>query len=230
MKEMIIIPIIIVILGIIFLVKYYFSNKTVVKRKLKKANVLKISNFMSGEVAKVIGTVEIVDKPLVSPLSNRECAYYHIHVEEKVSSDNSSYWKTIIEEENKCKFVIRDGRSCAYIDSENIKSYIVDDWENSSGFMNDAADFLEEYLQAHGYKSENFLGLNKTIRYREGVLEKDERITVFGKGGWKSASQCKLPDSYNKILVITSPDDDVIYLSDDPDTKNDPSEMNVTIG
>lgn len=221
-----IIPIFIVIFGVIVFLSFYFSNKTVVKRKLKKANVIKISNFMSGETAKINGSVEIVDKPLIAPLSKRECAYYHVVVEENVSSGKSSHWETLIEEEDSCQFVIRDGRSCAYIDDENIKSYIVDDWKSSSGFMNDADDFLEEYLQAHGYKSENFLGLNKTIRYREGVLEQGERIAVLGKGEWKSASQCNLSENYSRILVISSPDEGNVYLSDAPETTNDPMDVN----
>lgn len=220
-----IIPIFIVIFGVIVFLSFYFSNKTVVKRKLKKANVIKISNFMSGETAKINGSVEIVDKPLIAPLSKRECAYYHVVVEENVSSGKSSHWETLIEEEDSCQFVIRDGRSCAYIDDENIKSYIVDDWKSSSGFMNDADDFLEEYLQAHGYKSENFLGLNKTIRYREGVLEQGERIAVLGKGEWKSASQCNLSENYSRILVISSPDEGNVYLSDAPETTNDPMDV-----
>lgn len=221
-----IIPIFIVIFGVIVFLSFYFSNKTVVKRKLKKANVIKISNFMSGETAKINGSVEIVDKPLIAPLSKRECAYYHVVVEENVSSGKSSHWETLIEEEDSCQFVIRDGRSCAYIDDENIKSYIVDDWKSSSGFMNDADDFLEEYLQAHGYKSENFLGLNKTIRYREGVLEQGERIAVLGKGEWKSASQCNLSENFSRILVISSPDEGNVYLSDAPETTNDPMDVN----
>ena len=60
--------------------------------------------------------------------------------------------------------------------------------------------------------------MNRTIRYKEGVLEKDERIAVLGKGEWKEVGQLGLPEKYGKVLEIRSSDEEAIYLSDDPDT------------
>jgi hypothetical protein len=206
------------VIGAILFVNYYFSQKAIIKRKLKKAVSEKLSQFANGDIAKVVGKIEFVSRPLVAPLSNRPCAYYHVMVEQQVSTGKSSHWKTIITEENTGTFVIRDGKYCAHVNSEKIKSYIVDDRKYSSGFLNDASEVLENYLNSHGEKSENFLGLNKTIRYKEGVLEAGEYIAVMGRGEWKSAAQEQLPDSYDKVLVITSTETDAVYLSDDPDT------------
>ena len=218
MNNQVFIFILIAIISAVMFLANYFSKKAIIKRKLKKAISERISDFTNGEIAKVVGEVEFISNPLVAPLSERKCAYYHVLVEQQVSSGKSSHWNTIIEEERTGTFVIRDGKYCAHINSSKIKSYIVEARKYHSGFLNDSTEILEKFLNDHGIESENFLGLNKTIRYREGVLEEGEHIAAMGKGEWKSAVQEQLPETYDKVLVITSTDEEDVYLSDDPDT------------
>ncbi|WP_320018768.1 hypothetical protein [Labilibaculum manganireducens] len=196
----------------------FFSKKAIIKRKLKKSELRKIADFKDGELARIVGTVEFVDAPLLSPLSNRECAYYYVHVEQKVASGKSSKWKTIIEEEISNKFLIKEETSYAFINDKRIKSYIVQDESYSTGFFSDATENFENYLNSKGYKSEGSWGFNKTLRYKEGILEQGEKVAVFGKGEWKDAASLNLPEKYGRILAITSSTEDAIYLSDDPDT------------
>jgi hypothetical protein len=219
MKPEIIIPIVvgIFILGGISL-SLYFSKKAVIKRKLKKAIDKKISDFVSGDIAKVVGKVEYVGEPLIAPLSGRRCAYYYVLVEEQVSTGKSSHWSKIIEEEVAGAFVIRDGRHCAHINSRNVKSVLVEDREYKSGFREDATGILERYLNAHDQKSTGSFGWNKTMRYKEGVLEEGELIAAMGRGEWKNADQEQLPDTYDRVLSITSTETEPVYLSDDPET------------
>lgn len=206
------------VLIIIIAVGYFFSKKAVIKRKLKKATYKSIGAFKDGAVAKIVGHVQIIDEPLIAPLSKRECAYYYVHIEQRVSSGKSSRWKTIIEEEVSSAFLIREEDHVAFINDTNLKCYIVQDRSFSSDFLKDASQNLERYLERKGYKSENFVGLNKTIRYKEGVLEHDEKIAVFAKGNWKDATSLQLPEKYDQVLEITSHENVAIYLSDDPDT------------
>lgn len=202
----------------IFISVIFFSKKAIIKRKLKKSELHKIANFKDGEIARIVGTVEFVDAPLLSPLSNRECSYYHVHIEQKVGSGKNSKWKTIIEEEISNKFLIKEETSYAFINDSRIKSYIVQDKSYSTGFFTDTTENLENYLNSKGYKSEGSFGFNKTLRYKEGILEQGEKIAVLGKGEWKDAAELNLPEKYGKILAIASSTEDSIYLSDDPDT------------
>jgi hypothetical protein len=218
MDETIIIVAVILFIGLIVFFGYFFSKKTIILRKLKKSAAQRVANVTDGEFAKIIGKVEYTGTPLTAPLSGRTCAYYHVLVEQRVSSGKSSHWKTIIEEEVAVDFGIRDGDYCARIDGNKVKSYIVDDRKYTSGFMNDASEVLERYLKNHGYESEGFLGINKTIRYREGVLEEGELISVMGKCRWVSAESSEWSDSYGKVLVIGPTEKDAVYLSDDPET------------
>lgn len=201
------------------ILRFYFSRKAVVKRKLKKAAGMKISAFLSGDIAKVVGNVEFVGEPLIAPLSGRRCAYYYVLVEQLVSTGKSSHWKKIIEEEVGGTFVIRDGRYRAHINSDStLKTYIVQDEEYESGFRNDATETLENYLRANNMESENLLGFNKKLRYKKGILEEGECMAVMGRGEWKNAREVNLPDSMGKILVLSPTDEEPIFLSDDPDT------------
>lgn len=203
---------------LIIILSYFFSKKAKVKRKLKKANSKKISAFRDGDIAKLVGRVELVDEPLFAPLSDRKCSYYHIQIEQKKSSGKSSHWKTIIEEENRCRYLIKEGQHYAFINDSKLKSYIVQDKSYSSGFMNDAPQKLVNYLRDHGVDSEGFLGMNKTLKYKEAILEVDEQVAVFGKGTWEKASALNLPKQYGKVLEITADLDHYVYLSDDPST------------
>ncbi len=217
MQTWIIAGILLVIGGIAF-ISSHFSRKYVVKHKLKKATGKRISDFVDGDVAKVVGKVEYAGEPLTAPLSGRKCAYYYVLIEQLISTGKSSHWKKIIEEEKAGTFVIKDGVRFAHINCDHVKSYIVQDRIYKSGFMNDATEVLERFLSKHGYKSENLLGMNKKLRYKEGVLEKGELIAVIGKGTWRYSSQVGLPDYYERVLDVGSTENEPVYLSDDPET------------
>lgn len=200
------------ILIIILIIASFYTRQAIVRRKLKNASLRRLSDFKHGETAKIVGTVEFIDEPFEAPLSGRECSWYYVHVQKHVYKDS---WRTLVKTEEKCRFVLRDGDKVAYIDDADIKSYIVKDKEYSSGTFEDATPRLEAYLKKYGHQSENFLGLNKTIRYSEGVLEKGEAVAVLGKGEWRDAETLGLPREYGLVLAITQPADMPVYLSDD---------------
>uniref|UniRef100_UPI0032162125 hypothetical protein n=1 Tax=uncultured Draconibacterium sp. TaxID=1573823 RepID=UPI0032162125 len=208
-----------IIMAIIVL-SYFFSKKAIVRRKLKKAPFKSLAQFKSGDIAKIVGKVEFAEKPLIAPLSGRECAYYHVKVKERVQRGKSSHWKTIIEDDNTINYLIRDGEHLALIEDFHIKSYIVQDRNYSSGFLNDATPHLEGFLNSWNYESETFLGMNRTLEYKEGVLENQEEIAVLGQGVWKDAEEFNLPAGLGKILAISGVEQGYVYLSDDRDTLN----------
>jgi len=211
-----------IILIILIIIPFALFNKEArLKRKLKKAPLIEISDFREGQIAKIVGEVEFIDSHLFSPLSMRKCTYYYVHIEQKVSSGKSTRWKTIVEEEVSCKFLIKQGKYVAYINDNNIKSHIVQDRYFSSRIFNEPTPTIKKYLRSKGVSNENFLGMNKTLRYKEGILEHGERVAVLGKGEWKTASSLDLPEIYNRVLEVTSESDHAIYLSDDPDTTRD---------
>ncbi len=195
-----------------------FSKKAIVKRKLRRTPLVPISMFRNEETARIVGKVVLVGEALEAPLSGRKCAYYYIHVEQKTSSGKSTSWRTIIEEEVAGDFVVYESNSCAMIDTKKVKSYIVEDRKYSSGTFHDAEERMEKYLNAHNNESTGFLGFNKALRYKEGILEPGETIAVVGKGQWKRTERTDIPAPYGKILMMIADGNKPVYLSDDPDT------------
>ncbi|GAA4938622.1 hypothetical protein GCM10023314_09050 [Algibacter agarivorans] len=56
--------------------------------------------------------------------------------------------------------------------------FLVKDYKRNSGFRYDAPEKLKAYLKQHNKKSTGLLGINKTIRYTEGVIELNEPIPL----------------------------------------------------
>jgi len=216
MNEYFFIFIVLGVVAVVILIAF-FNKKAIIKRKLKKVPRKQISKFASGEIAKISGTIEFLGEPLIAPLSGRKCAYYYTKIEKKTSSRNSSGWHTLIEEEVVGDFLIKEGNDYAFVDTKKISSYLVQDKRYRSGFLNDAEVRLERYLEQHGESSTGIFGFNKTLRYKEGVLEQGETVAVLGKAHWKSIDQSKLQTPSGKVLMISSYEKEPVYLSDDPD-------------
>ncbi|MDQ2177945.1 hypothetical protein [Marinifilum sp. D714] len=226
MQEETIIIAFVAIIIIVILLAFFFSKKAIVKRKLKNSELKRLSSFRSGEIAKIVGKVKFVDSPLIAPLSGRECSHYHVLIEQERSTGKSSTWDTLVDEERHSKYLIKDGSKYAYINDSLLKSYIVDDAKYKSGFLNDPTENMEYFLNNKGIDTTNFFGFNKTLRCKEGVLEKDEEISVYGHGEWKEAIELGLPEEYGQVLEITSTNEEAIYLSDDPATTEE-NEVNI---
>lgn len=211
------ITIVLSLFALILILALMFSKKQRLIRAIKKRKLVRISDFVEDDDARIVGKIEIIGEPLYSPLSGRPCAYYHIHVEQKVQSGKSSNWRTVIDEEIYTDFVIRDGRHCAFINSDRIKTYLIQDRKFHSGFLNDAEPKLESYLTQHGKSSTGFFGFNRTMRYKEGILEQGEAVVAAGIGKWKRNEELNLKIDDHRVLEITGVEKkDWVYLSDDP--------------
>ncbi len=209
------------ILGVailIFFLAFYFSDEAIIKRKLRNAQKSPIALCKENELVKIVGKVETIETPLVAPLSKRNCAYYHVEVEKKVSSGKNSYWKKIIDEEKKIKFILREGKDVVIVHMDHVASFVTKDAEYRSGFLNDATKNLETYLRKHGHDPTGFLGFNTTLQYKEGILEEKESVAVIGRCYWSDGKTEGLPEDYKKVLVIAGTAKEPVYLSDAPET------------
>ena len=96
--------------------------------------------------------------------------------------------------------------------------YLEKDHRADSGFMNDATARLNNFLESHGKSSIGILGFNKTIRYKEGIIELNEKVAVKGIGQWKSLSEPIEGFSYSKILTLTGTEKQRLIITDHSDT------------
>jgi hypothetical protein len=171
-------------------------------------------------MVKIIGELKYAEKPLFAPLSERKCAVYKIIVEEYRSSGRSGSWIEIINDKNCTNFYLKNGNSYALIKPTPSELLLNKDANYKSGTFNEATSFLNEYINRFGKKSKGLFGFNKSMRYKEGILEEGEIVAVLGKGKWIDVQKLENVDlsktgKVDKLLVIEQLDEDKLYISDE---------------
>lgn len=198
---------------------YYNSRKTAVKRALKKLPERRMGQFANGEAARTSGKVECLGECFYAPLTGRKCAYYQVVVQQHQSSGKHGRWVDIINEERVGDIILRDGSDYLRVDKSRLKLFSAQDADFSSGTWNDATPELEAFLAARGMKSTGLLGFNKSLRYKEAVLEEGEWVTAGGKGTWSSVPVEGVNLPTGRYLLLTALENDFVYLTDLPTTK-----------
>ncbi|WP_040280612.1 GIDE domain-containing protein [Psychroserpens damuponensis] len=222
MAAPLIIILIFLVIGLIPFLAYYFNGKQVIIRTLSKIPHKPTSSLKTNELSKVIGKALHVEKPLKAPYSGRECVFYQIKIQKRVSNGKSSHWKTIVTEEKFQDFFIDTNGDFVIIKpSDHPRNFIcrlVKDKSQSSGTFNDPTPKFEALLRRYNIEPETFFGFNKTLRYEEGIIAIGERITVAGIAKWKSLSE-PLPEyPYSKIATLESEGEQKLIITDMPET------------
>ncbi len=216
-----ILPIIIFLaIGTIIFCVYYFSTKQVVLRKLAKTRRKPIAGLKTNEFVKIHGKALHVQEPLIAPFSKRPCVFYTIKIERRVNTGKGSHWKTIIEEERIQDFFLEQQGSYAIVKPEkhpkNYISHLVVDSKTSSGTFKDPTPEFEALLQSYHVNPTNIFGFNQPLRYKEGIIEIGEYITVAGIAKWKTLSEPIPEYSYSKIVALESTYEDKLIITDHP--------------
>ncbi len=213
-----VIPVAFVLIAItIAIITNYLSSKQTILREFKKSRKKSINSIKENEYAKIIGHAKYVNDPLEAPLSGRQCVYYHVMIE--VKGDKS--WRRIINDVQSQDFFVETATEMAIVKSASIqkstsKCYLVKDYKENSGFRNDAPEKLKAYLKQHNKKSTGILGINKAIRYTEGIIELNEKIGVKGIAKWKSLKDPIEGYSYSKILTFEGSKKEKLLITDEP--------------
>lgn len=218
----ILILIIPVFILIIFLA-YYFDNKQIVVRTLKKLPSSGISGIRTNQLTKVTGKALHVEEPLVAPFSKRKCIFYRIKIEEKRHTGKSSHWVTLVKDERFQPFFIeRNGEYVIVNPSRNpinYRAHLVIDKKTSSGFFKESTPEFEQLLREYNVRSKGFLGFKKSIRYQEAIIEVGEEVTVAGIAKWKNLNEPIEGYSYSKIASLESTEKQKIIITDLPKEK-----------
>ncbi|WP_158846906.1 hypothetical protein [Algibacter sp. L1A34] len=204
----------VIIIGLLF---FYFSRKNRMLREFKKSRKKSVNSIKRKEYAKIIGKAKHIEVPLIAPLSGRKCVYYHVTVEVKADKN----WRKIIDDVKSQDFFIATNTEKAIVKASNLdKSFkyihLVKDFNKNSGFRNDAPEKLEAYLKEYSKKSTGLFGINKQMRYREGIIELDEDIAVKGVAEWKKLNEPLEGYSYSKILILTGTKKQKLLVTDEP--------------
>lgn len=201
-----------------YIYQYYFSEKAIMIRKMNQTKILKISDFKEGDLGSITGKVHPLEELIVAPFSKKQCVYFEITAEKEVSSGKSTKLELVYQKEFLSKFLLFDGNNYAYFDASDLKKHIVKDWELETNIWNHLTPEFEQFLEEKGIETRGFFGFEKNFKFKEGIIEGAELVTVYGKGLWKEASDLNLPTELGKILYFTNDLEENVMISDDIET------------
>lgn len=221
MNPIVIIVAVIAVVGGVAFVAWWFSADQKARRAMRSVPRRPIEQVSDGEKARVVGQVH-AEQTIAAPLSGRACTYWRVTVQEQRGGGKNRHWVTIIDEHEGVDFFVQDGAGKAIVKTELVHAVLEKDGKFSSGFLNDADPALEAFLADRGHSSQGWV-FNKNMRYHEGVVEPGEHVCVVGVGRWERDpdEEARAGAGYREAqmprrLVLESPDDGPLLLSDEP--------------
>lgn len=212
------IPALIIIgVAVIIIIGIYFSAKHKILRELKKMRRKAIHSVRENEYVKIVGKAKHAGEPLIAPLSKRKCVYFDVKVEEK----RGKHWRVIIDDIAFQDFFISTGTESAILNvrvqRDNTKRiHLVTDHSLSSGFFKEPDADVKRYLELKGNKPTGFFGMNKTLRYKESIIELNEEIAVMGIGKWQTIDTPVDGYSDSRVLTLTGTKEQKLLITDEP--------------
>ena len=201
---------------------WYFSADQRAKRAMRGVPARSISDVIEGELARVVGRVE-VDGPVLAPLSGRPCAYWRVVVERNEGGGRNSTWRKLVDESDGVDFALLDETGKAWVRTLHVSAVLDGDARGGSGFLQDPTPELRAFLHERGHDTQG-LFFNRTIRFREGVAEPGEVVAVVGVGRWERDpdEEARAGAGYRdavtpKRLVVDAPEAGPLLLSDQSD-------------
>lgn len=192
-----------------------FGRDARINRLLRDSPEVMIRDFPDGGTGRITGQLRYVADPIYAPISGRECAFYEVIVEEHKNDD----WTVVIREILGTDFAVVDQSGEALVRMGNAEIVVVKDVHLRSGTFNDASEAMEALLARHHRSSQGVI-FNRSLRYKEGVLEEGEEVAVLSRGMREPDPNPKASAGpYREMatrLVMVSGKEHPLYASDDP--------------
>lgn len=201
--------------------QWWNSPRQVARRALRTVTRTTIRDAKDGARVKVVGAARSAGAQLVAPFTQRPCFIWQIVVQEYRSSGRSGSWHDLVNESEERDFDVEDATGRAAVKVTTVRLALVEDGTGSAGTFQDASPELARFCAERGIETTGWFGMNKSIRYREAVLEEGETVAVMGVARWESDPSVNPEGGYRSVgkrLVLDAPDDDALVISDMPDT------------
>jgi hypothetical protein len=177
----------------------YFWGRGKLIRTFKQKTRSRISNCKDNDIVRIQGNLISLAKPLIAPLTQRECSAYTFRFSEKVQRVNArsrteEAWQTSKYVETSKPLLIECEDALALIRTDESKVIVhVDKVHDESTYMKDSGGFLTKEenenralaLQSIGTEPKRYIGVYaEDLKFEEGVLQPNEQVTALGKGRW----------------------------------------------
>lgn len=185
------------------------------KRLIENTPTSKIRSLAMGLVEIYGGVVPAEGKLLKSPFSVKDCVYCKYTIEEYRRSGKSSHWVTVKSDVEMAPFYLKDDTGSVMIDPKGVKPEIPMDFEFNSGWGKDPPESVKQFLKNNKMNFEDFLGFNKTMRYREYIIEPQNKLYVMGTAGNNPfVDLANLTENAAGIMIQKGTNDKTYYISD----------------
>lgn len=190
------------------------------KRLIENTPTSKIRSIAMGLV-EIYGAVVPKEAGILkSAFSAKDCVYCKYTIEEYRSSGKSHQWVTVKSGEMAVPFFLKDETGAVLVDPKEANMEIPMDFEFRSGWNNDPPQQIQQFLISNGMDFEGFLGFNKTMRYREYIIEPGNNLYVMGTAADNpDFSHMGGADAVNSahIRIQKGANDKTYYISDRPE-------------
>ncbi|MFO0684051.1 MAG: GIDE domain-containing protein [Sandaracinus sp.] len=184
---------------------WYFGRERQLRRTIARLPIVKVRDVTPGLEVRVTGALVLGSATLEAPFSHRVCAHYDALLEERYLEDGEEAWHTVAHEAASRPFFIEDETGRIEIDTARFEGVIVRDHHKAKGDLD--VEKARAFLAKHGQKSE--IPADRVLRYREGVLEAGETVTVLGTAREESRE--------GKRRLVLGEGTGPVRASDDPD-------------
>lgn len=194
---------------------WYFGKRQQLLRRLEEAKPWSLAELPEDTFGKVVGATRPVGETLTAPISGRPCVFYEVTVRQ----DHGKSSSTIVHELRGVPFFLEDGSGRALVDPRGADVVLTQDFSSSSGSFDDATPVEEAFLQRHGKESKGWM-FNKSLTYKESVIEIGETVAVLGAGVREPDPDALPAADYRSALPtrlrLTNARDHKLVISDVP--------------
>lgn len=123
------------------------------------------------------GSVVALGELLTAPLTQRRCVAYHAVVDEPGLFRRA----VVVREQSATPFALHDGTligDVARIELPTERYF-------QTGHLIEPGPDLSLFLTLHGARHVDFLGLNRSLQFREGIVLPGDRVLARGRGSWE---------------------------------------------
>lgn len=172
------------------------------RRRMRDTPVTTIAAAPVGQQVRLQGIIQRHEAEFTAPISQRRGVYYCSRLEQY----RNKSWRELVREVQEADFILRDASGEALVRVRGARWLTGVDHHSTSGTFEPADEAQSAFLRRHDRSATNFLGLNRSLRYEECVLEVGSRVSVFAT---------RAPGSGPAIVFEAGPRGELV-VGDDP--------------
>ncbi|HJX05284.1 MAG TPA: GIDE domain-containing protein [Candidatus Nanoarchaeia archaeon] len=194
------------------------------KRIIQNTPTSKIRSLAMGKVEVNGEVVPAKEELLKSPLSGKDCVYYHYTIEKQVKRGKISSWELLARGGNKTDFYIKDDTGKVLINPSGADIQLKESFSFDCSFFDcfrRTPLAVKQLFVKHNLTSyDNFFGKFNGLRVLEYVIEPKARLYIMGTAEDNpSVEEATAQDGISDIIITTSKSGDPYVISDSPEKK-----------